>query len=242
VPAAPELGPRTLLARRLFAGLAPTYDRAARVLSLGQDPRWRRFLASRVRGAGLVLDVASGTAAVAMEVARVTGGRVVGLDQSEPMLREGAARVARAGLGRRVSLVLGRGERLPFADRSFDAVTFAYLLRYVDDPGATLRELARVLRPGGAMAGLEFAVPRGPALRGLWRAYVRGVLPLAGRAISPSWEDVGRFLGPSILEFHRRHPLPAQLDLWRAAGIPHPRAWTMSLGGAVVVWGTKGGR
>src|SRR4051794_2047486 len=149
---------RTLRALELFAPLGPTYDRYARLLSLGQDPRWRRFLVSRVAaGPGdRVLDVATGTGAVASELIRRKGCDVVGLDQSSEMLA-----VARARLPAAAELVEGRAESLPFDDASFDALTFTYLLRYVDDPGATLRELARVVRPGGSAAGLEFAVPRG---------------------------------------------------------------------------------
>src|SRR5437870_5505224 len=150
--------PRTRHARRLFAGLPPTYDRMAALLSLGQELRWRRFMVSRlsVSTDGYVLDVDTGTAGEALEVARRPGARVVGLDQSEPMLREGRARARRAGLGERVRFVLGIGERLPFRDGAFGAVTFTYLLRYVDDPPATVAELARVLRPGGTLANLEF--------------------------------------------------------------------------------------
>jgi demethylmenaquinone methyltransferase / 2-methoxy-6-polyprenyl-1,4-benzoquinol methylase len=187
-----------------------------------------------------VLDVATGTSAVARAVVRGTGASVVGLDQSEHMVRQGVARVARAGMRDRVRFVLGHGERLPFAEATFDAVTFAYLLRYVDDVGATLRELARVTRPGGLLAGLEFHVPA-PPWRLLWLAYTRGVMPVAGRLVSRAWWDAFRFLGPSITDFYARLPLAAQLDLWRRAGVEDARARLMSLGGGVVVWGTKRG-
>ena len=151
------------VARELFAPLGPTYDRYARLLSLGQDPRWRRFLVSRVSVAPTetVLDVASGTAAVAIELARRTGCSVVGLDQSDEMLAAGRQRVDQAGLAERVRLVHGNAEQLPFQDGEFDALTFTYLLRYVDDPGATMRELARVTRSGGTIASLEFGSSRG---------------------------------------------------------------------------------
>ena len=223
----------------LFAPLATTYDRYAALLSLGQDPRWRRFLVSRVDvGPGdRVLDVASGTGAVAVELARRRGCSVVGLDQSREMLAVGRERVASAGLADRIELVQGNAEALPFADASFDALTFTYLLRYVE-PEPTLRELARVVRPGGTLAMLEFGFPRG-AWRILWELYVRVGLPLAGRAISRGWHDVGRFLGPSIRAFHRRYPPDALLALWRAAGIADVRARRMSLGGGVVMWGRR---
>jgi demethylmenaquinone methyltransferase / 2-methoxy-6-polyprenyl-1,4-benzoquinol methylase len=173
-------------------------------------------------------------------VVRRTGASVVGLDQSEHMVRQGAARVARARMADRIRFVLGHGERLPFGDGTFDAVTFAYLLRYVDDVGATLGELARVVRPGGVLAGLEFHVPAAP-WHPLWLAYTRGVMPVAGRLVSRAWWDAFRFLGPSISDFYARLPLTVQLELWRDAGIGDARARVMSLGGGVVIWGTKHG-
>src|SRR5437667_133920 len=196
-------------ARTLFAPLGPTYDRYAALLSLGQDPRWRRFLVSQVdAGPGdTVLDVATGTGAVACELIRQKGCAVVGLDQSPEMLAEAQRR-----LGEEVRLVEGTAEALPFGDATFDALTFTYLLRYVDDPAATLRELARVVRPGGTIASLEFAVPRG-IWRPLWELRVRIGLPLAGAAISPGWHEVGRFLGPSIRGFYERVPLDALVEL-----------------------------
>jgi len=224
-------------ARELFAPLGPTYDRYARLLSFGQDPRWRRFLVSRVpRTAGRVLDVATGTAAVAIELAKGAPGRtVVGLDQSPEMLAAGRARVERAGLADRIELRQGRAESLPFADGEFDALTFTYLLRYVDDPLATMCELARVVRPGGVVAMLEFDVPRG-VWRPLWELYVRVGLPLAGAVVSPAWREVGGFLGPSIRAFHERVSLER---LWRDAGLDAVRTRRLSLGGGVVVWGIR---
>jgi demethylmenaquinone methyltransferase/2-methoxy-6-polyprenyl-1,4-benzoquinol methylase len=227
---------RTRRALELFAPLGPTYERYAKLLSLGQDPRWRRFLVSRVEaGPGdEVLDVATGTGAVARELLRQKGCAVVGVDQSPEMLA-----VAREHLPATVKLVEASAEHLPFEDASFDALTVTYLLRYVDDPGATLAELARVVRAGGTVASLEFAVPAG-LWRPLWRAYVGAVLPAAGRIVSPGWHEVGDFLGDSIREFWRRYPLERQLELWRAAGIEDARYRRLSLGGGIVIWGRRG--
>jgi demethylmenaquinone methyltransferase/2-methoxy-6-polyprenyl-1,4-benzoquinol methylase len=231
---------RTEHARELFAPLGPTYDRYAALLSFGQDPRWRRFLVSRVEAGpdDTVLDVATGTAAVALELVRRTGCRVVGVDQSEDMLAAGRARVERAGRAGRIELVAGSAERLPFADGSFAALTFTYLLRYVDDPPAVLRELARVVRPGGTIAMLEFGLPR-DAWRPLWELYVRVGLPAAGRLISPAWHEVGRFLGPSIRSFHAAWPQERLLGAWRDAGIEDVQARRLSVGGGLVVWGRR---
>lgn len=226
-------------ARRLFAPLGPTYDRYAALLSFGQDPRWRRFLVSRVQ-AGLgdrVLDVATGTAAVAIELASRTGCSVVGVDQSADMLATGRERVRRAGLADRVELREGAAEELPFADEAFDALTFTYLLRYVD-PLPTLRELVRVVRPGGTVAMLEFGLPGGVP-RAAWELYVRFGLPLAGRLVSPGWRDVGRFLGPSIRDFHRDVGHRGVERLFAEAGLANVRSRSQSLGGGLVVWGGR---
>jgi demethylmenaquinone methyltransferase/2-methoxy-6-polyprenyl-1,4-benzoquinol methylase len=229
-------------ARRLFSGLGPSYDRLAAALSFGQDPRWRRFLVARaqVPPGGHVLDVATGTGAVAIALARRYRCTVTGLDQSAEMLATGRQRVTRAGLNGRVTLQAGRAEQLPFPDAAFDTVTFTYLLRYVEDPGATLAELARVLKPGGKLAGLEMGVPGHPLWRAAWRLYTRVGLPLAGRLVSPSWYEVGRFLGPNIEEHYRRYPLDRLLGFWEAAGIRDVQARALSLGGGVVTWGVKG--
>ena len=220
-------------ARTLFAPLGPTYDRYSSLLSFGQDPRWRRFLVSRVdAGPGdTVLDVATGTGQVARELVRQHGCSVVGVDQSPEMLA--VARERTAGLP--IRLVEGGADELPFADGEFSALTFTYLLRYVDDPAATLRELARVVRPGGTVAMLEFGVPRG-VWRALWELWVRVGLPAAGRAISPGWHEVGRFLGPSIRGFWSEHDSVA---LFEEAGIGEVHAQRLSLGGGVVVWGRR---
>jgi demethylmenaquinone methyltransferase / 2-methoxy-6-polyprenyl-1,4-benzoquinol methylase len=186
-------------------------------------------MVSRVPPRSTVLDVATGTGLVARELER-RGGDVVGLDQSLEMLR-----TAR-GSPRRVQ---AQAERLPFPDGAFDAVTFTYLMRYLDDPAATMAELARVIRRGGTMACLEFFIPANPLWRAGWLAYTRGVMPVTGRLVSPSWAYTGVFLGRSISEFWRRYPLEAQASWWRRAGFPHPRYRVMSLGGGIVTWGRK---
>ena len=235
-----EASGRTRHARELFAPLGPTYDRYARRLSFGQDPRWRSFLVSRIPPeAHRVLDVASGTAAVAIELAGSEPARtVIGVDQSAEMLAAGRERIRRAGLDDRIELREGRAESLPFANGEFDALTFTYLLRYVDDVPATLHEITRVVRPGGTIAMLEFGLPRG-VWRPLWELYVRLGLPAAGALVSPGWGGVGRFLGPSIREFWRQWPELRLLEAWRAAGISEVQARRMSLGGGIVVWGTR---
>jgi demethylmenaquinone methyltransferase / 2-methoxy-6-polyprenyl-1,4-benzoquinol methylase len=231
-------------ARRLFAGLPDHYDRVGAALSFGQDPRWRRAMVATVGAArdDRVLDVATGTGLVSRELVRRYGCEVVGLDQSPEMLDAARARLRHdPELAKRVSLVAGEAEHLPFADAAFDHLTFTYLLRYVDDPGATLRELARVVRPGGRVASLEFGVPAAPVWRALWHGYARVGLPLLGRAVSREWRETGAFLASSIPAFYRRHPLEQLVTLWTAAGIRDVRVRPMSLGAGVVIWGTRAG-
>jgi demethylmenaquinone methyltransferase/2-methoxy-6-polyprenyl-1,4-benzoquinol methylase len=232
----------TSAARRLFSGLPARYDRLAAVLSLGQDARWRREMIDHIvpRCPGEVLDVATGPGGVALQLASRTTAWIVGIDLSEDMLRQGQRNVRQAGLGDRVSLTIGQGERLPFADASFDALTFTYLLRYVADPAATIAELARVVRPGGSIANLEFAVPPTKRWRLMWRLYTRLVLPVAGAALGGRpWFDVGRFLGPNIEDHYRRFPLADHLDAWQSAGIEAVGLRRMSLGGGLVMWGRR---
>ena len=234
---------RTELARGLFAPLGPTYDRYARVLSFGQDPRWRRFLVSRLDGVGpdgVVLDVATGTAAVALELVRQLGCSVVGVDQSPEMLAEARRRLVLAAETHRVRLVDGRAQELPFEDASFDGLTAAYLLRYLDDLPAELRELARVLRPGATAALLDFGVPPGPLPQAAWNLWVGVGLPVLGRAISPGWHEVGRFLGGSVRDFDARWPVPRLLSALREAGFEDLNARRLSLGGCTVLWGRRG--
>ena len=228
----------------LFTAIAPQYSWAGVVLSFGQDPRWRRTMVSKLGAVpgSLVLDVAAGTGLVSRELAARRHVRVVSFDASESMLRAGLSANEGAELADRITSVLGRAEALPFADGAFDALTFTYLVRYVDDPAATMRELARVVRPGGAIASLEFHVPQQPALRAGWYAYTRGVLPVLGSFVSPQWRHTGSFLGPSISRLEQRAPLPEQVRWWQDAGIRHVRSRELTLGAAVVMWGVKEGR
>jgi demethylmenaquinone methyltransferase/2-methoxy-6-polyprenyl-1,4-benzoquinol methylase len=240
-------------ARDLFAPLPARYDRLAELLSFGQNGQWRAAMVGRVVPAAgdepgnepeneqrVILDVASGTAGVALQLAARSQARVVGVDLTEQMLRQGQRRVAAAGMSDRVELVAGRAEQLPFPDAYFDALTFTYLLRYVRDPQATLAELARVLKPGGTMASLEFGVPTGALWGPAWWAYTRLLLPAGGLLLGgPEWYRVGRFLGPNISAHYRRYPVPWTVQAWQKAGFTEVSTRIMSLGGGLVMWGTR---
>ena len=237
----PMPSPRKRHAVQLFSGLPGHYDRVGSIMSFGQDPRWRKALGDFIAPVpGMrILDVATGTGMVAFAHA-ASGAEVVGLDQSEAMLGGARARLQRTPeLAGRLSFVLGEAESLPFADAEFDALSFTYLLRYVDDRAATMRELVRVVKPGGRIAMVEFGVPSDRTLRVLWQLHTRVGLPLLGRAVSRDWYDVGRFLGPNIEQFHAAEPdLPA---LWAAAGISAARQQNMSFGAGIVVTGVRDG-
>src|SRR6201996_3148769 len=240
---------RNRFAQGLFTPLPGRYDRLEAVLSLGQNERWRRAMVDRVAGPGrpegdgaLVLDVASGTAGVALQLSARTGARIVGADLTENMLRRGQANVTAAAMTPRIALVTGRAEQLPFPDASFDALTFTYLLRYVEDPQATLAELARVVKPGGTMASLEFCVPPNPVWRAAWEVYTRAILPAGGLLLGGTpWLRVGQFLGPNITGHYRRYPVPWTVEAWRRAGFTEVGTRLMSLGGGLVMWGQRSG-
>jgi demethylmenaquinone methyltransferase / 2-methoxy-6-polyprenyl-1,4-benzoquinol methylase len=245
----PELDTRNSFARQLFAPLPERYDRLAEILSFGQNGRWRRAMVDRLvatpaNGTAdrVVLDVAAGTAGVSLQLARRTGAKVIGLDLTEQMLKQGARNVASAGASDHVSLVNARAEKLPLPDASVDALTFTYLLRYVSDPQATLAELARVVRPGGVIASLEFSVPPQAFWRFWWRGYTALVLPAGGLITGgPEWYRVGRFLGPNIAGHYRRYPVDWTVRAWEQAGITDVGYRLMSLGGGLVMWGTRAG-
>ena len=219
------------VARQLFAPIAPSYERWARVLSMGQDARWRRALIRELDlpPGSQVLDVAAGTGSITRAL-EAEGHSVVSLDQSTEMVRLAQRRGATA--------VLATAERLPFADESFDALTFGYLLRYVSDVRACLEELVRVVRPGGIVGMVEFGRPSG-VWYPLWWAYTRLVLPGAGAVIRSGWLEVGRFLGPSISDFAREYPPDRLVGVWHQAGLSQVRLRRLSLGGGLVLVGRR---
>ncbi|HEY0517046.1 MAG TPA: class I SAM-dependent methyltransferase [Solirubrobacteraceae bacterium] len=228
--------PRKREALDLFRALPRRYDALSAALSFWQDPRWRRALVDAVQPADgqRLLDVATGTGMVAAELLSRADCSVVAIDQSAEMLAAARARFAGTP-AKRVELIEGQAEQLPFETASFDGLTFTYLLRYVDDPAATVAELARVVRPGGRVASLEFGVPPLAPARLAWRSYTAVGLPALGRLASTEWAQVGRFLGPSIRDFYARHPLERLVSYWESAGLEHVTVRRMSLGGGVII-------
>jgi demethylmenaquinone methyltransferase/2-methoxy-6-polyprenyl-1,4-benzoquinol methylase len=238
----PAVPVKRTLAQDLFDGVAPSYDTWAQVLTFFQYLRWREFLVSRMalRPGNLVLDVCTGTAGVAMKIADHHDGRIVGLDVSHLMLEAGLRAVEKKSLDGRVQLIQGRAEHLPFPDKTFDAVVFTYLLRYVQDPDVTIRELSRVLKPGGELLSLEFGLPEALWVRALWEIYNRVVMPVMTIPVSRGWHRIGCFLGPSIRDFCQRCPVDHLAAIWHDHGIPLVETRPLLKGAAIVMWGTKG--
>jgi demethylmenaquinone methyltransferase / 2-methoxy-6-polyprenyl-1,4-benzoquinol methylase len=189
-----------------------------------------------------VLDVATGTGAIARGMVARYGCRVVGVDQSPQMLDGARARIARAGLADRIELRLGSAETLDLPEGSFDALTTGYLLRYLDDPLETMSALLRLLKPGAPFALLDFAVPPNPVARGLWHVYTGVGLPVLGRLVSKGWADVGRYLRPSIMTFGATYPPETLRSMLTEAGGAHVQVRLLSLGGGLVAWGVRAGR
>ena len=238
----PAVPVRRTLAQDLFDGVALSYDTWAQVLTYFQYLRWRGFLVSQMafRPGNLVLDVCTGTAGVAIEIAHHHDGRIVGLDVSHSMLQAGLLAIEKQSLDGRVQLIQGRAEHLPFPDETFDAVVFTYLLRYVQDPDATIRELSRVLKPGGELLSLEFDIPKALWMRALWELHNRVIMPVMTLSVSRGWHRMGCFLGPSISGFCKQYPVDRLAAIWRENRIPLVQTRRLLHGVAVLMWGTKG--
>jgi demethylmenaquinone methyltransferase/2-methoxy-6-polyprenyl-1,4-benzoquinol methylase len=201
----------------MFDAIASRYDLVNRVISLGIDQSWRRKTveALLLEGADRALDLATGTADLALAIAaRYPGVKVVGVDPSPKMLAVGDEKVARAALEARVSLEMGDAQSLQFADASFDAVSMAFGIRNVPDRPKALREMARVVRPGGRVAILELAEPTTPILGSLARFHIHTLVPAIGAALSGSREY--RYLERSIAAFPDRAVFA---ELLREAGL-----------------------
>ena len=213
-------------ARSLFRDLPSRYDTLANLLSFGQDRRWRAAVVDHIVKAKphRVLDVACGPAGVTLAIAAACEAEIVGVDLTESMLRQGMTNVERAGAADRVKLAVARAEEFPFADGTFDAISFSYLMRYVDEPAATIAELARCLAPGGTIASLDFHVPPwAPARRRLVDLYPLRAARRRRAHRRPAWYRVGRFLGPNITYHYLRHPVGEHVAAWRAAGLDNVR-------------------
>ncbi len=209
---------RGVAVERMFSAIAPRYDFLNRLLSAGRDRAWRRAAvqAATLPRGGRLLDVCTGTADVAVEAARqVPDARIEGVDFSAPMIALGQVKVARAGLGERVRLQVAPAEALPYPDDTFDATTVAFGLRNIPDRPQGLREMRRVLRPGGRAVILDFTTPPHRLFRGLYLWYFHRILPRIGRLIS-GHQSAYDYLPASVAEFP---PPEGVAALMREAGL-----------------------
>jgi demethylmenaquinone methyltransferase/2-methoxy-6-polyprenyl-1,4-benzoquinol methylase len=212
----------------MFDRIAHRYDALNRILSFGNDQKWRRATvhALRTRSSGYILDCATGTGDLAMLLARsYPSVRVIGIDPSTEMLRLANAKIARAGLEQRVRVCPGQAEELPFPDQTFDGICIAFGIRNVPDRPKALTEMLRVLKPGARAAILELTEPTGSWLGPVARFQVRVVVPWLGGLLAGSREY--RYLQRSIAQF----PSPGTfLQMMTAAGFANSRKKRLTLG------------
>lgn len=233
-----ELSDKGRGVRKMFDSIAPRYDLLNRLLSLGIDRRWRRYAVSRLQvpAGGLVLDIATGTCDVALEIAGQTDSsvQIVGEDFTQGMLVHGQKKLDQSSLGRRIALVNAPCEAIPHPDGSFDAITIAFGIRNVVDREQGLREMVRVLKPGGRAAILEFSNPRSRLFRSLYNFYFRHLLPAIGGLFSQ--RSAYQYLPDSVLEF------PAQetfVSMMSEAGFARVDYTDLTFGISTVYVGNK---
>ncbi|MCA8944036.1 MAG: ubiquinone/menaquinone biosynthesis methyltransferase [Planctomycetes bacterium] len=216
----------------MFAGVADRYDRANRILSMGVDVRWRKAaVAFAGVGAGEeALDVCAGTGDLTCAL-RDAGARVVGSDFCPEMLAHAVDKWPHA---ERPRYVAGDTLKLPFRDDSFDLATVAFGIRNVEDPTAGIRELARVVRPGGRVVVLEFCRPRVPLFRSAYMLYFRRILPRLGSWITGDRAGAYEYLPDSVMAFPEREQF---LELMRDAGLVAPKMKVLTGGIAALYRG-----
>jgi demethylmenaquinone methyltransferase/2-methoxy-6-polyprenyl-1,4-benzoquinol methylase len=221
--------------RAMFDNIAPRYDLLNRVLSAGIDQSWRRKAVGLLRedAPARVLDVATGTADLAIMAAERGAERVVGVDIAEEMLELGREKVRRKGLDERIILQQGDAEKLPFSDRQFDAALVAFGVRNFEELDRGLSEIGRVLRPGGRIVVLEFSKPRTFPVKQLYDFYGRRILPVVGRLVSGD-PAAYTYLPESIRAFPDGD---AFLSLLGAAGFNETRCVPLTFGIASIYTG-----
>lgn len=221
----------------MFDAIADRYDLLNRVLSGGIDQLWRRSAVKLLRDErpGAILDLATGTADLAIMASELRPERIVGLDLSAEMLRVGREKVRRRGLQDLIELVEGDAERMPFDDGSFDAILVAFGVRNFGDLDRGLGEMSRVLRPGGSAVVLEFSHPTIFPVKQLYAFYSRHILPRVGGAVSG---DAGayRYLPDSVAAFPDGEEMLARM---RSAGFGDLRARRLTFGIATIYAGKR---
>ena len=236
-PAVDKSGSRV---RDMFAEIAPRYDLVNRLLSGGIDVWWRHVTVRRAPpppAGGAILDLCTGTGdlALAYRAAAAPGVRVVGADFCRPMLDRAAEKSARSQAA--VEWVEADAMDLPFPAAAFDLVTVAFGLRNIADTARGLAEMARVCRPGGRLAILEFSLPRSAVIRAGYLWYFRNVLPFLGNTVARNRSDAYTYLNQSVEAFPSGEALAA---LVRAAGFGRVEMVPLSCGIATLSVATRG--
>lgn len=224
--------------RQMFDSIAPRYDFLNRLLSLGIDRRWRRFAVRQIKYTenGRILDVATGTGDVALEIAARTPATVsiVGVDFSKEMVELGKVKIGNSQYSKRITMEVAPCEAIPFAEQSFDSVTIAFGIRNVVDRLQGLKEMQRVLKTGGRVVILEFSTPRSKLFKSIYYFYFLRVLPVVGGLFSKF--SAYKYLPDSVLEFPSREEFKA---LMTAAGFDDPKHFDLTGGIATVYVGEK---
>ena len=210
----------------MFNDIAPTYDRLNHLLSLNVDKSWRRKAVARImsRHPRRVLDIACGTGDFAIALAQAGVPEVLGVDISEGMLEVGRQKVRALGLN--IEMRVDDCESLQLSDDAVDAITVAFGVRNFEHLQQGLREMHRVLRPGGEVCVLELSVPSNPLLRFGYKLYFLHVLPLFGGLISGN-KGAYQYLPDSVLHFPRPD---AFCEMLRTAGFRHVEAQSFTFG------------
>ncbi|MCA1959821.1 MAG: bifunctional demethylmenaquinone methyltransferase/2-methoxy-6-polyprenyl-1,4-benzoquinol methylase UbiE [Desulfomonile sp.] len=219
---------RIALVKRIFNSVTPHYDLLNRLMSARQDVRWRKFTAKRIpTDATRVLDVATGTGDLAIEIAhRRPQVQIAGVDFVERMMRPAQTKTVARGLNGRIAYAAGDALALPFRDDEFDAATIAFGIRNIPDRAAALREMARVVKPGGKVMVLEMTFPKSLGLRRFFEWYLNHVMPVVGRTISGN-QEAYRYLPASIQDF--LHP-DELARLFSEVGLSSVKAFPLTLG------------
>jgi len=224
--------------QEMFNSIAPRYDFLNRLLSLGIDRKWRRFAVEQIKSSanGRILDVATGTGDVALEIAARTPEAVsiVGVDFSKEMVALGRTKIRNSPYAQRITMEVAPCEAIPFSEESFDSVTIAFGIRNVVDRLQGLKEMQRVLKPGGRLVILEFSTPTSSIFRTIYLFYFLKVLPAIGGLFSK--QSAYKYLPDSVLEFPSREEFK---DLMTKAGLINLRHFDLTGGIATVYVGEK---
>ncbi len=219
----------------LFNKIAEHYDSLNTFFSFGMDKMWRRRLAEQIRGSRLILDIATGTGEVAIEtIKKLDGSNVIGIDPSAQMLRFASKKCNSPQYRKRIRLVQGFAEQLPFGSDKFDAITIAFGIRNTLNPLQSLKEMKRVLKPGGKVAILEFTIPKNKIFAPVYLFYFKKFLPFVGSLFGNKKEY--KYLSDSTSEFPQRENF---IEIMKDAGLKPEESIELMVGTVIIYTGIK---